>query len=147
MIRRPRFYSSLYWCLALTFGFWLLNPQRLDFPRAKDRIGLNIKLCRPNFLVILQPRFKSDSVAWVAQLVKCPTSTQVMISWFVISSPVSGSVLTAQRLEPASDSVCVSLSSPPPLMLCPSLKKINTKKIEEKKRKESLQYSRQQDKT
>ena len=30
---------------------------------------------------------------WVAQSVKCPTSAQVMISWFVGSSPVSGSVL------------------------------------------------------
>ena len=38
---------------------------------------------------------------WVAQLVKRPTSAQVMISWFVSSSPTSGSVLTAQSLEPA----------------------------------------------
>ena len=36
-------------------------------------------------------------------------------------SPTSGSVLTAQSLEPASDSVCVSLSAPPPLALCLSL--------------------------
>ena len=43
--------------------------------------------------------------AWVAQSVKRPTSAQVMISWSVGSSPVSGSVLTAQSLEPASDSV------------------------------------------
>ena len=50
---------------------------------------------------------------WVAQLVERPTSAQVMISQFVSLSPVSGSVLTAQSLELASDSVCVSLS------LCP----------------------------
>ena len=49
--------------------------------------------------------------AWLAQLVKCPTSAQVMISWFVGLSPASGSVLTAQRLEPASDSVSSSLSA------------------------------------
>ena len=54
----------------------------------------------------------------VAQLVKCPTSTRVMISRFMGSSPTSGSVLTAQSLEPLSDSVSPSLSTPPPLMLC-----------------------------
>ena len=52
------------------------------------------------------------------QLVGHPTSAQVMTSRFVSSSPVSGSVPTAQSLEPASDSVCVSLSDPPPLTLC-----------------------------
>ena len=59
--------------------------------------------------------------AWVAQSVERPTSVQVMISWFVSSSPTSGSVLTAQSLEPASDSVSPSLSAPLPLMLCLSL--------------------------
>ena len=39
--------------------------------------------------------------AWVAQLVKRLTLAQVMISWFVSSSPASGSVLTAQSLAPA----------------------------------------------
>ena len=46
---------------------------------------------------------------WVAQLVKQLTSAQVMISWSVSSSPTSGSVLTAQSLEPVSDSVSPSL--------------------------------------
>ena len=50
--------------------------------------------------------------AWVAQLVRCPTSAQVMISQFVSSSPTLGSVLTAQSLEPASDSLSPSLSLP-----------------------------------
>ena len=59
--------------------------------------------------------------AWLAQLVKCPTSARVMISRFLGSSPTSGSVLTAQSLEPASDSVSPSLSAPPPLTLCLSL--------------------------
>ena len=56
--------------------------------------------------------------AWVAQPVKRPTSAQVTISRFVGSSPTSGSVPTAQSLEPALDSVSPSLSlylsAPPP---------------------------------
>ena len=64
---------------------------------------------------------------WVAQLVKHPTLTQVMISWFMSSSPELGSVLTAQSLDPASDSVFPSVSAPPSLthMLSLSLSKIN----------------------
>ena len=57
----------------------------------------------------------------VAQLVKCPIPAQLMTSRFVSSSPVSGSVLTAQSLEPASGSVSPYLSDPPPLMLSLSL--------------------------
>ena len=49
----------------------------------------------------------------MAQSVKHPTSAQVMISRFVGSSPTSGSGLTAQSLEPVSDSVSPSLSAPP----------------------------------
>ena len=55
--------------------------------------------------------------AWVAQTVKRLTLAQVMISWFMSSSPMLGSVLTAQSLEPASDSVSPSLSAPSLLML------------------------------
>ena len=58
----------------------------------------------------------------MAQLVKRPTSAQVMISQFVGSSPVSGSVLTAQSLETASDSVSPFLSAPPSLALSISQK-------------------------
>ena len=50
----------------------------------------------------------------MAQSVKHPTLVQVMVSQVVSSSPASGSVLTAQSLEPALDSVSPSLS------LCPS---------------------------
>ena len=57
----------------------------------------------------------------MAQSVKRPTSAQVMISRFVSSSSASGSVLTAQSLEPLSDSVSQSLSAPPPLVLRLSL--------------------------
>ena len=64
---------------------------------------------------------------WVAQSVKHPTSAQVMILRFVSSSPASGSVLTARRLEPASDSVSpsLSLSLPLPHSCSVSLSKIN----------------------
>ena len=58
---------------------------------------------------------------WVAESVKQPTSAQVMISWFMSLNPASGSVLSAQSLEPASDSVSPSLSAPPPLTHMPSL--------------------------
>ena len=58
-----------------------------------------------------------------------------MISRYVSSSPALGSVLTAQSLEPVSDSVSPSLSAPPPLAR--SLSKINkhSKKIFNKNKK------------
>ena len=64
--------------------------------------------------------------AWVAQLVECPTLAQVMILQSLNSSPASGSVLTAQSLKTALDSVSPSLSAPSPFIL--SLSKINIKK-------------------
>ena len=64
----------------------------------------------------------------MAQSVKRLTSPQVVISRSVGSSPMSGSVLTAQSVEPVSDSVSSPLSAPPPLMLCFFLSKINIKK-------------------
>ena len=50
-------------------------------------------------------------------------------------SPTSGSVLTAQNLEPALDPVSPSLSAPSPLRLCLSLSlknEINIKQIKKK---------------
>ena len=61
----------------------------------------------------------------MAQSVEHPASAQVMISAFMSSSPTSGSVLTGQTLEPASDSVSPSLSAPPLLVLCLGLSKMN----------------------
>ena len=65
--------------------------------------------------------------SWVAQSVKRPTLAQVMISQSISSSPASGSVLTAQSLEPASDSVSPSLcpSSTHALSLSASQKERN----------------------
>ena len=59
--------------------------------------------------------------AWVAQLGELLTSDQVMNSLFLSSCPEWGSVLIAQSLEPALDSVSPSLSVPPLLALCLSL--------------------------
>ena len=59
--------------------------------------------------------------AWVAQLVGRPTLAQVMTLRSVGSSPASGSVLTAQSLEPASDSGSPLLSAPPPHSLVRAL--------------------------
>ena len=63
--------------------------------------------------------------AWVAQSVERLALAQVTISQFMSSSSASGSVLTAQSLEPASYSVPPSLTAPPPLVL--SLSKIKKK--------------------
>ena len=74
--------------------------------------------------------------AWVAQSVEHLTSAQVMISWFLGSSPTLGPVLTSQSLVPASKSVSPFPSAPHPLTLCLSLSlflsvsKINIKKIQ-----------------
>ena len=76
----------------------------------------------------------------MAQSVKCLTSTQVIISQLMSSSPASGSLLTAQSLEPVSDSVSPSLSAPPLFALCLCLKnkqtleKLKKKKLKKKKR-------------
>ena len=63
--------------------------------------------------------------AWVAPSVTHPTSAQVMISRSVSSSPTSGSVPTAQGLEPASDSVSPSLSLTLPHSCSVSVSKTN----------------------
>ena len=71
--------------------------------------------------------------AWVAPSVKRLTLAQVMISRLVGSSPALSSVLATQSLEPALDSVSLSLYPSPAhilsLSLSLSLSKINTKKI------------------
>ena len=63
------------------------------------------------------------------------TSAQVMISRFMGSSPTFSSVLTAQSMQPASDSVSPSLSAPPPLVCALSLKMNIPKRKESKKEK------------
>ena len=68
-------------------------------------------------------RALKDSISWgtwVAQLVKHLTGSDrdLTVREFELAS---GSVLTAESLEPASDSVSPSLSAPPLLMLCLSV--------------------------
>ena len=63
----------------------------------------------------------------MVQSVKRSALAQVMISQFPSLSPTSGSVLTAQILEPASDSVSPSLS------LCLSLALLSLLKTFKKK--------------
>ena len=89
-----------------------------------------VGVSQPVPLALLTKNFKEgrerererERGTWVAQLVKGPTSAQVTMSQFVGLSRKLGSVLTAQSLEPASDSVSPSLSAPPLFTLCLSLK-------------------------
>ena len=67
-----------------------------------------------------------------------------MIPWFLGSSPMLGSVLTARSLEPAWDPVSPSLSAPPPLMLC--LLKINELMSKKMKLNHALSYVNNKDK-
>ena len=66
-------------------------------------------------------------------MVRCPTLAQVMISWLMGSSPTSGSVLRAQSLEPALDSVSSALCAPSLLVLSFEKKKKKQNKIKIKK--------------
>ena len=65
------------------------------------------------------------AIAWgtgAAQSEKRMTSARVTISYLLSSSPASGSVPTAQGLEPGADSGSLPRSLPlPPLVLCLSL--------------------------
>ena len=65
---------------------------------------------------------------WVTQSVGRPTSAQVVISQLMSSSPTSGSMLTAQSLVPALDSVFPTLPLPTHTLSF-SHSKINIKKI------------------
>ena len=77
-----------------------------------------MKICSTS-PAIRETRIKTTTYwgAWVALSVKRLTSAQVMFSWFVSSSPMLGSVLTAWSLEPASDSLSPSLCPFPTLAL------------------------------
>ena len=81
-------------------------------------LKMNTLYCRLLYTEIKRIKNVTYRGIWVAQSVERPTSAQVMISRFVSLSPALGSVLTAQSLESASDSVSPSLSAPPSLVLC-----------------------------
>ena len=76
-----------------------MNPENTHHLENYEKQGDNLK-------------WTPEWGAWMTQSVKHLISAQVMISRFVGSSPASGSVLTAGSLEPALDSVCLSLPLP-----------------------------------
>ena len=90
----------------------VLTAQNLE--PASDSVSPSLSLPLPHSHSVSVSKIKYIRGAWVVQLVERPTSAQVMISRFVSSSPASGSVLTAQSLEPVSDSLSPSLSLPLP---------------------------------
>ena len=107
--------GAVKWLLTWNWENWAQVPQASCLTQLMPRFshlrnGKNIFYLAGFLGAIQRHRMQGD---WVAQLVKCPTLAQVMISWSVSLSPASGSVLTAQGLEPASDSVSPSLSAPP----------------------------------
>ena len=88
---------------------WLMTRFSVAHEDMDNRTGLS------------EFKIRKTRGGWVAQSVKLPTSAQVMMSRFMGLSPASGSVLTAQSLEPALDSVSPSPSAPSPLVLSLSL--------------------------
>ena len=85
-----------------TLGWLLPGPYKLE--------SLNLKLPEPQGNTWYKVSIKSITAGapgWLTRL--SPTLAQVVVSRSVGSSPTSGSVLTVQSLEPASESV-----SPPP---------------------------------
>ena len=104
--------------------------------RLLPRVGSPITLLMKVISKALQKRVGDGAPGWLSQLSVhlwlMMTSAQVVISGFMSSSPssptspASGSVLTAQSLEPPSDSLSPSLC---PSSVCTlSQKQMNTKK-------------------
>ena len=77
-------------------------------------------------------KVRRGAPGWLSRL---SVQLWLKVSQFMNSSPTSDSVLTAQSLEPASDSVSPSLSAPPPFELCLSLKNKNIKTKQNKTNK------------
>ena len=108
----PRIRRS--WCAAHgVLGYSSSQCMKADYSVFRNFINwlLNIAI----FKHYLNLGCLGGSVDWASD------SAQVMILWSVSLSPILGSVLTAQSLEPASDSVSPSLfalpSLPPSLSL------------------------------
>ena len=97
-------------------------PLMWTGPRTTQSVVMYVLTTHSNVVAMLHCR-RSFWGAWVAQSVKRLTLAQVTISRSMSWSPALGSALTAQSLEPASDSVSpsLSLSAPPRLVLALSL--------------------------
>ena len=109
-----------------------LHGEALFITAARDLDHINYSILHSEHqqqFLWLYASHKSYNVwgAWVALSVERLTLGQVMISRFTSSSPASGSLLTAQSLEPASDSASPYLSASLSLLLalCLFLSKIN----------------------
>ena len=105
-------YTSKSWFLHLQNGNKTALPHRI-LAEISEKQGYSclakclLSLLRAttafSFLPGISPAPATDPIlivsrgAWVAQSVTCPTS---VISWLVSSSPATGSVPTAQSLEP-----------------------------------------------
>ena len=103
----------------------MINSEKLEKKNGRKRFGNSLTYTRhknpESYRFLTDLKTLRAWGTWVAQSVERPTSAPVMISQSVSSSPALGSVLTAQSLEPALDSVSPSLSAPPPLAICLSL--------------------------
>ena len=97
-----------------TFSLGFLTPNEVD------NVALGNKTFSICLSLVIYP-IKAFWDAWVAQLSVQLWLKSCMISRFFSLSSAWGSLLTAQSLEPASDSVSASLSAPPLLALCLSL--------------------------
>ena len=115
-------------------GIFCVYPYTLNSYKLHCAIDLPVMVIMWFFILVLFFPFSASMYyiawietipkfggTWVAQSVKHPTLAQVMLSRSVSSSPTSGSVLTAQSPEPASDSVSPSLCPSPTRTLSLSL--------------------------
>ena len=108
---------TLTFCFSLASAWSVIRAFFCFFP------PLRKTLAKWKWIHSLEVRLRGP---WVAQSAECSTWAQVMISRLMSSSPASSHVLTAQSLEPGSDSVSPSLSDPPPIhALSLSVSKIN----------------------
>ena len=102
-------WGSLKFCWQVVLAkIWMLPCELCRWPQVRKGID--------TYLLTYDKVYLWGS--WVAQSVKRVTLAEVMIPRFMGSRPMSGSVLTAQSLEPASNSVCVCVCVCVCLSLC-----------------------------
>ena len=103
----PGWLSQLSVQLLIWFGSWCLVHEIKPWTRlcadsvepAWDSLFPSLSLCLSHPPSKINIKKKNQSGApRVAQSVKCPTSAQIMISWFMSWSPPSGSLLSVQSL-------------------------------------------------
>ena len=128
-------------CVALYRMSYCWNYTLCDFNSFLTRKGSHIFLEHCPLIIIRNIHLTGclgGSVNWTSDL---GSGHHLSVPGFMSSRPVSGSVMTAQTLEPASDSVSPSLSAPPLLTFCLFLSKINIKIKKNLKRNIYLNHS------